>query len=187
MLSLGLRGRWAEQPFSKTLLPTTNWIIKSQGVSSLLHFPLGESQIHCLLTVRLKKGYWALSIRIRIYCWVPCRAEDSMGRRSSFRATRFRNTFECISMPLVLTQPLRIIIPTVSQSADFRYHFSLREWKLFDPLCQGVTINYAGSNLTGVWFWEMKIHVSLGGFHASETKRKKHRSALQSQLIYSVE
>lgn len=125
-------------------------------------FPLGESWIHCLPTEGLREGYWALSIRIRIYCIVYWRP-GIQGETWLPQRCKISQYLECISMHLVLTQPLCISFP---QSLRAMISGNTSHYMSGNSLILSVMISYTGPSLRGVCFGEMKAHMGLGGFHA---------------------
>lgn len=135
----------------KTLMPTTNWIIKSWGMSSLLHFPWANPEF-----IASPLRDWG-----RIFSFEHLNKNISLNRLQTqdsskrLRAARFHNTFECISMHLVLTQPLCILFPQ-----------SLK------ALISGNTSHYLSANslihFVRLWWSAMQPEVSGGLFQRNE-------------------
>lgn len=121
--------------FSKATLSTTNWIIKSWGMSSLLHFPWVTPEFPASPARDWGKGYWALSNRTNVYRRVPCRPAIQWGATlGSLRTARLHHAFECISMQLALAQPWRILFPQSHAaliSGNTRYYMRANSLILF--------------------------------------------------------
>lgn len=92
----GIRGKCL-RPCLITALSTTNWIYQILRYVISASIPLGEFWFYCFPNKKLRIGYWALSIRIKIYCWVPCGPQIQEGAHSSPRAPKFHNTFEALA------------------------------------------------------------------------------------------